>query len=195
MAKTNVKSYTDEQLLDRVAGLSEFNGYPEGYWGIGVQSNEDEFDKFDDKFYLFKGTKFIMVTSFTTNAGRKGLEGFDSFGLPGTAVWKTDVIYYDLFRRGLHKGKMDAYRQHKPIYYYRDNDKDKAAEEQGELHHGVIYANLHGSTYNKGSKVEKSNIGGWSIACQVFNKNKDYEKFLDITKEQKYLTYALIKEF
>ena len=114
MAKSNVKKYTDQQLLDRVSSLDTFKGFPANYWMIGVQSNEDAFNKFDDKFYLFKGTEFIMVTTGTTNAGAKGLQGFDSFGLPGTAVWKTDIIYYDLFKRGLHKGKMDAYRQHQP---------------------------------------------------------------------------------
>jgi len=193
--KTNVKSYTDEQLLNRVAKIQGFNGYPEDYWVIGVQSNEDEFNKFDDKFYLFKGKEFIMVTSGTTNAGKSGLEGYDKYGLVGVAVWKTDIIYYNLFKRGLHKGKMEAYRQDKPIYYYRDKDKDQKAEQVGELKHGIIYANMHGSTYNKGSNVVKADIGGWSIACQVYNDNDAYEKFLDITEGQKYLSYALIKEF
>lgn len=193
---SNVRRYTDEQLLNRVKSLESFKNFPSGYWGIGVASNEDEFDKFDDKFYLFKGKEFVMVAnSFTTNAGRSGLKGFDQFGLPGTAVWKTNMFYKDLFIRGLHKGKMEAYRQNRPIYYYRDSDKDEKAEQQGELHYGVIYANLHGSTYKKGSKVKKEKIGGWSIACQVFGDNEEYERFLEITKGQKFLSYAIIEEF
>ena len=195
MGRSNVRAYTDQELLDAVSKCTGFKGFPQGYWGIGVQSKEDAFDKFDDKFYLFNGTKFVMVSDyFTTNAGKSGLLGYDQFGLEGTAVWKTNVIYYDLFKQGLHKGKMEAYRQDKPIYYYRDSDKDKKAEEQGDPRFGVIYANLHGSTYEKGKAIVKENIGGWSIACQVFGDNTDYEKFLEITKNQKLLSYALIKE-
>jgi len=195
MSKSNVKSYSDLQLLNRVKELDTFKKIPDEYWVIGVQSNEDAFNKFDDKFYVFKGEEFVMVMGGTTNAGKSGLEGYDKYGLEGVAVWKTDIFYSDLYKRGLHKGKIDAYRQNKPIFYFRDKDKDKKAEQQGELKHGIIYANFHGSTYNKGSKVVKENIGGWSIACQVVSDNSKYEKFLNITKDQKYLSYCLLMEF
>jgi hypothetical protein len=43
-----------------------------GYCGISLKSDEDAYDRFDDKFYLFKGEDFIMVTTGTTNAGSDG---------------------------------------------------------------------------------------------------------------------------
>ena len=51
--KTNVKSYTDDQLLQRMMSLPSFKGYPRGKHIIAVRSEEDEPDKYDDKLYLF----------------------------------------------------------------------------------------------------------------------------------------------
>lgn len=192
---SNVKSYTDKQLLDRVKSLPTFKYIPQNYWLIGVQSQEDEFNVFDDKFYLFKGEKFILTSSGTTNAGADALMGYDKAGLIGTAVWKTDMIYYDVFAPGKHKGKMNALRQVKPIYYYRDKDKDQKTEEQGELYHGIIGANFHTNSYDPNSRAIKKLIGAWSYACQVCNEPDKYNQILELTYTQKFTTYAIIKEF
>lgn len=191
----NVKSYTDKQILDRVKSLDTFKYIPKNYWCVGVQSQEDETNTFDDKFYVYKGEEFIMVLTGTTNAGKNALEGYDKLGLSGAAVWKTDVIYYDLFSPGKHKGKMDAWRQVKPIHYYRDSDKDGKAEQQGELHYGIIYANFHCNNYNLKSRAVKKLINGWSYGCQVVNMIGKYVKLMTMTHSQKYITYSLLKEF
>jgi hypothetical protein len=73
-----VRSYTSKQLLDKVKTLKSFVVIPSGYWILGVQSNEDAYDRFDDKFYLFKGEDFIMVTTGTTNAGSDGQQNFEN---------------------------------------------------------------------------------------------------------------------
>jgi len=190
-----MKGYTDKEILDRVKSLDTFTHIPIGYWCIGIQSQADEFNSFDDKFYLFKGERFIRVMTGTTNAGKNALEGYDKIGLSGAAVWKTDIIYYDLYSPGKHKGRMDAWRQVKPIYYYRDADKDEKAEEEGELHHGVIYCNFHTNTYDKDNVSVRKLVGGWSYGCQVVNDQSGYNKTMSETHEQKYITYALLKEF
>jgi len=56
-----VKNYTDEQLLSRVKSLPNFKSIPTDYWILGVRSNEDTPDAFDDKFYIYKGEQFITV--------------------------------------------------------------------------------------------------------------------------------------
>ena len=66
---SNVRFYTDKQILDRVKSLPSFQFIPSDYWLCGIRSTEDKSDNYDDKFYLFKGEKFIMVTSGTTNPG------------------------------------------------------------------------------------------------------------------------------
>ena len=138
-----MKNYTDEQLLNRVKGLNSFIRIPNDYWILGVQSKDDKFNEFDDKFYLFKGEKFIMVTTGTTNAGLTGLKHYDTYNPNGCAVIKTDEWYYTLWRPGLHKGKMRALKQYSAIKYYRDWNKNDKAEEIGNINEGVIGINFH----------------------------------------------------
>lgn len=189
-------NYTDEQLLNRVKAIGG-RILPDKYLIIGLQSKADAFNQFDDKFYLFLGGQFILVTTGTTNAGRNALLDFEKYGLKdGAAVWKTNEFYSDLYSYGLHKSKMPCLRQVAPIKYYRDDDKDTKAEEIGELHEGIIYANFHGVDYDFESNVVKSNINGWSFACQVCNNMKDYREIVKRVKAHPLKAdYALIKEF
>lgn len=198
---TNVKSYTDKQLLERVEKIGGVIPNKGKYLIIGVQSQEDAFNIFDDKFYVFDGTKFKQVSTGTTNAGKTALFFYDRYNLPGAAVWKTDEFYSDLFSRGYHKpsrkgGGMKALRQRKEILYYRDKDKDRKAEEEGVLHKGIIYANMHGVDYNPYSEINKEFINGWSFACQVWNRMGDYRQMVNaVWKRNKPVDYALLKEF
>ena len=188
--------YTDQQLLDRVL---EIGGkiVPNKYLGISVQSKADGFNVFDDKFYLFLGHEFILHTSITTNCGKNALLNFDKGGnKAGAAVWQTDKYYDDLYSYGKHRGKMPALRQVAPIFFYRDNDKDEKAEEQGELHQDIIYANFHGVDYDPESEVVKTNINGWSYGCAVCNNMKDYRKIIELIRVHPLkMNYALLKEF
>ncbi len=193
---TNVKNYNDQQILDRVKTNAEgFTHYPEGYWNVYVRSTENEFDRFDDKRYTFLGLKCIQVASCTTNAGKYGLKYFAEYNKDGCAVLKADVIVYDSHKRGLHKGKVEAYRQAKSWPYYRDNDKDEKAEEIGALHFDIIGANLHPSSYIKNNAAKTANIGGWSTACQVDDLTTAFESFMDMTAGQDLLTVAILNEW
>ena len=191
---SNVRSYTDKQLLNRVSEMEGFKGFPKGYWIIGVQSEEDEFNKFDDKFYLFRGDIFILVTSGTTNSGATGLLNYMRFKLKGTAVWKTDELYYDLYKGGLHRGKQRALRQQKPVKFYRDSNLDRKSDQQGKLYEGIIGVNFHFNSYRRNT-IKKWFIGGWSIGCQVCNDEKDYYEIINLTYNQRSTTYCLLKEF
>lgn len=181
---TNVKSYTDNQLLSRVAIIPNFKGIPNGYWLIFIRSNEDAFDLFDDKVYLFKGETFIMTTSCTTNKAAKG-----------TAVIKSDQWLNDGFYYGLHKGKMECLRQNTEFEYYRDKNKDKKTDETGAISVGNFQTQFHGSTYLKGSKTVATKIGGWSEGCIVCNVNADYEKIISLVKAQSIVSGCILKEF
>ena len=195
-----VRAYTDKELLDKVQTLDSFKDFPKGYWILAVRSKADKPNKFDDKFYIYKGTDFITVTTGTTNPGTSILRGgFKRYNKAGAAVVKSQEWYYDIYKYGLHRGKMPALRQRssKPILYYRDGDMDGKSEEIGKVQSGVIYTNFHGSTYNKGSLLERDNINGWSAGCLVCNKNADYEALIKMFKDskQKYFSVCLIKEF
>jgi hypothetical protein len=193
---TNVKQYTDKQLLDRVNAIGGCIPNVGKYMIIGVQSNEDAFNIFDDKFYVFDGPEFKQVSTGTTNAGRMALLHFDQFNLPGAAVWKTDMYYKDLYKNGLHRGRMKALRQQKPIFFYRDNNKNNFVEEFGELHHDIIWANMHGVSYNPYSNIVLKDINKWSFACPVWNRMSDYKEMIKaIWKRNKPVDYAILKEF
>lgn len=194
---TNVGSYTDEQLLKRVKGLPSYKSLPSGYWILGVRSNEDAADKYDDKFYLFEGEKFITVTTGTTNPGKPILTGgFIKYNKEGAAVVKSDSWYYDIWSYGKHLNRMPALLQvGGPITVYRDGDKDDKAEEQGETETGYFGINFHAATWDEKFKGKQENIGGWSAGCQVVNDKQKHLEIVTLIKKQKKISYVLIKEF
>jgi hypothetical protein len=206
MSKTNVRSYTDEQLLNRVKSLPSFNGIPEGRWIIGVRSNEDAFDTYDDKFYEYEGEKFIRVVTGTTNSGGKQLKGgFKSFNKYGSAILKADQWYYNVWQYGMHRGKMPALRQRgAKVMVYRDGNMNNKAEEIGKPISGWYGINYHTNTYDFSAKslsILKWTIGNWSAGCQVVNDRDAYFEQMDYYRlalkdgTQKFVTYVLLNEF
>lgn len=194
---SNVKSYTANQLLNRVKNLPSFKGFPKTFWILGVRSNEDQPDAFDDKFYLFRGEQFIMVANGTTNAGRSILAGkFKTYNQMGAAVVKANEWYYNVWRSGKHKGKMNALVQTGgKIKFYRDGNMNAKAEELGTLFEGYIGINFHASTYDFSKPITKALIGEWSAGCQVVANNMEYKKIIDYCYPQWTTTYCLIDEF
>jgi hypothetical protein len=200
---TNVKNYTTAQLLGKVKSLKNFKRIPNDYWILGVKSNEDEFNVFDDKFYFFKGGRFITVSSGTVNAGKSGLLNFDTYNSRGVLVLKTDHWFYDLWRPGLHRGRMKALVQATPLAFYRDNNKNRKIEEIGKLHldmrginfHTDTYENIYAKNYVQQSKDKRTFINGFSLGCQVLNDHNKYKQIILATINQKRISYCLINEF
>lgn len=189
-----VKKYTDAQLLNKVKTLASFKNFPADYWILGVQSLEDVFNTFDDKFYLFKGQEFILMSTGTTNAGVNALLKYNTYNPTGYAVIKTNEWYYGVWKYGLHRGKMRALRQAKPFLISRDGDKDKKVEEGVSLP-VMCGINFHTNTYALSAPEIKEIIGGHSLGCQVINNTEKYYKIIDLVEPQKIVTYCLIKEF
>jgi len=193
--KTMVRPYTDKQLLERVKSLKNYIGMPKGYWLLGVRSNDDLPNRFDDKIYLFKGEEFVLVTSATTNAGTPTLKQFEKVNKKGAAVLKADQWYYDVWKYGRHQGKVEALLQlGAPVQVYRDTDKDDKSEEQGKLDTGYFGINFHPNTYDL-SKPSGTNVGWWSAGCQVVNNVSNYKIMIKLLKTEKFVTYCLINEF
>jgi len=190
---SNVRNYTSQQLLDRVKSMPNFKGFPQsGVLDIWVRSNEDEYNKFDDKVYSFdcfpaKDPVFKMVCSGTSNAGAVGLKEFAKYNGLGCAILKSDWIVYNSHVYGLHKGK-PAYRQAKGFPYFRDNNKNDKAEEIGKEYNDVIGANCHRA--GAASTV----IGGWSTACLVRNIEVDFLKWLSFMGKRS-LSVVILNEF
>ena len=194
---TNVKNYTTDQLLDRVESLKSFKTIPLGYWIVGVRSEEDAPNKYDDKFYLFNGEQFVKVVTGTTNPGTPILEGgFLKYNRVGAAVVKSDEWYYNVWAYGLHQGKQPALRQVGNFIVYRDGDKDGKSEEIGAPIVGSGYGiNFHSISNDLSVKKIGENIGGWSAGCQVINNVEQYSMIINMIKNQNRITYCLLKEF
>tara|TARA_R110000796_G_scaffold118268_1_gene231705 strand:- start:160 stop:741 length:582 start_codon:yes stop_codon:yes gene_type:complete len=192
---SNVKSYSDVKLLNRVRKTEGFKGIPKDYWILGVQSNEDAYNQFDDKFYIWKGNKFVMVVEGTTNAGTTGLKNYSKYNSKGVAVIKTDEWYYDLWKYGLHRGRMPALKQIKKIKFYRDWNKNNKVEETGKLYESIIGINFHTVLYEKKLSFWRKLIGGWSVGCQVVNHVGKYYEVLGLVKNQSSVSYCLLKEW
>jgi hypothetical protein len=190
-----VRNYTTAQLLEKVREIDGFKGYPQEYWLLGVRSNEDTANRFDDKFYLFLGEQFILVTSGTTNPGTPTLMQFEKVNKKGAAILNADKWYYNVWHFGKHQGKVDALLQlGAPVEVYRDTDKDDDSEEQGVLDRGYFGINFHPNTY-KPSAPKTNVIGWWSAGCQVVNDLNTYKRIITMCKPQKVVSYCLINEF
>lgn len=185
---TNVKNYTDDQILDKVESLPTFKGWKKGKYEFWVASNEDEFNKFDDKGYSFECLKdgerpiFKMVCSGTCHAGSSGLLNFEKYGNERCAVLKRNHMEYDAWSFGKHRGEYDAYRQVKPWPYIWDDNKNKIVGDSTKIIEGkIINANMH-----KAGKAS-SDINGNSIACLVRNIEADFNTWM------KYMNKEIVK--
>lgn len=199
--KTNVRSYKNKELLDRVASLPSFTHLPKGHHIIAVRSNEDEPDRFDDKNYHFIGRTFKGVMSCTTNAGLKALRNPFRFNSKGVAVTKSDEIYYNTFMKTdgkflrHHNGKIQCLRQIAPMKYYRDANGDSKTDEAGPIYEGNYSTNIHPNTYSRTNRTVRFLIGTWSYGCNVVNALAGYWAMLGRIPYNEPVTYTLLKEF
>jgi hypothetical protein len=180
----NVRGYTTKQLLDRYMSMKNFKYIPKNKHLIFVRSNEDGIDIPDDKCYVFDYDKCIDIIPCTTNKGLKG-----------TAVMLADYINYDAHAFGLHRKKMRALRQIKSIPYQRDYTQDGKINPTSEIFYDIIYMNIHGMTYNEGSKIKATKIGGWSEGCLALADNEKYENMIDMFESQKSVTSVVLNEW
>ena len=192
-----VRKYTDAELLQRVEALESFKGFPTDFWILGVRSKADLPDKFDDKFYLYEGKKFHLVTTGTTHPGLSILKGgFKRYNKKGGAVVHADKWYYNVWKYGLHKKLMPALLQiGAKIDVHRDGDLDNKSEQLGDAIAGWYGINFHANTYDMNNKKIVDKIAGWSAGCQVVNNTEKYVQFIEKCKAQKSVSYCLINEF
>lgn len=199
---SNVKNYTSAQLLGKMRSLPSYKGMPQGHHVIVLRSNEDAFNTYDDKLYLFNGEAHVATMSCTSNSGAYGLANFAKWNKSGVAVIKFDEIYYDAFLKSdgvkirHHNGKMQCLRQVKPLKYYRDNNKNRKIDESGQVFEGINATNIHTNSYTARKGVVSWLIGGWSTGCTVVNNlTMYYDVLLAKIKFNEPVTYTGLKEF
>lgn len=199
--------YASDLLIGRVKQLPEFkvklnNLVPANYWIIGIRSEQDEPNKFDDMFYLMKGGDIVVKASGTTNPGTTVLQGgYLKYNKDGAAVVEADRIYPNVWKYRLHQGKIPALCQFwkgetEPITIFRDGDGDNKAEEIGKRTTGWYGINFHPDQFDisKDTRADNANVGDWSAGCQVCNSIDSYRKIIELTKSQS-VTYVLLNQF
>ena len=192
----SVRNYTTKQIIDRIKSLKSFKEIPKGYFIVGVRSNEDTSNRYDDKFYIFKDESFLQVISGTTNPGLSVLKrGYLKYNKLGAAIVKSDEWYYDVWAYGLHNGKMPALKQVEPMLIYRDGDDDWESEESGTVYKGLFGINFHTNSYDLDTKLISVSIGGWSAGCQVIDNVAEYKKVIELIKGQRRISYVLLDEW
>lgn len=199
---TNVRNYTDEELISRMKSLPSFLFVPKGYHVIAVRSTENAKNVYDDKLYPFIGEVGISAMPCTTNSGSYGLKNFFKWNKKGTVVIKFDEVYYNSFMLSdgkkvrHHNGKVQCLRQIAPLKYYRDNNLDDTVDETGVIYEEIASTNIHPNSYNKKSGIISWVIGGWSTGCVVVN---DLTKYWTVLiKKAIYnepITFTGLKEF
>lgn len=198
--------YSDKQLIQRMMSLPSFQYLPGNYHIIAVRSKADLPNQFDDKIYLFEGTKGLLVSMCTTNPGSPALlGGWKKYTSGGAAIIKADEIYYDAFQASdgktirHHNGKMPCLRLIKKIKYYRDKNNDNKVDETGPIYIDNYATNIHFNSYNIFDKIKniiQKWIGEWSYGCIVLNEEDKYEDlYLKCKSYGKPITFTLLKEF
>jgi hypothetical protein len=184
-----MKPYTKEAIMMRMLDFGFI--FPQNHL-VGIRSEADATDKYDDVFYWFEDGRVFAVYTGTTNPGSYYLQNFMNKLAGGTAVMASNQQMVEGFIKGKYK-ENDAWRQHSTMKVFRDADKDLKSEELGIPYVGMY--NIHIHAMFKGKKSER--IYNWSAACQGMNDPDQWNEFISRSYERcpEKLTYTLLKEF
>lgn len=163
---------------------------------IGVRRvKNSDVDIFDDELYLIykiNNRNVCLTFQITTEPGLYWLK--NPMNKKGAAILVPGQ-YRGAYMIGLHRGSYPALIQIKQVKVYRDSDLDNEYDydpENAEI--GWFGLNIH-----KTSKEDISKVGIASAGCQVFQKEKDFQMFMNICAiaSQKFsnsFTYTLLTE-
>lgn len=194
---TNVRSYTDAEIIARVEGLPTFKGWKKGKYDIWIRSNEDAFNKFDDKVFnaevKVEGERPVFVPgahSGTTNPGAQGLKNFEKYGNKRCAVLVADYMVYNGLKYRKHRDEYYAYCQCLPWpYIWDDNHNEKSGDSDKIIYGENIYANNHAAGEHS------QDINGNSIACTVRNVKKQFDAMMTWMNKEPFQTRVILKEW
>lgn len=159
---------------------------------IGIRCGNSSTNRFTDELHLIYKVKGVWkhdVFKITTKPGLNSL--VDPVNVKGCSILVPGQ-YPQSHKLGLHKGKYTALVQAKLLKVYRDNNKDKIIDLNPEsIDQGIFGINIHKS----GS--DSTLVNNWSAGCQVFKRETDFNRFINICKKSAELygnsfTYTLL---
>ena len=162
----------------------------------GIRSKEagtpNTFNDAIGVFYLWDGCWRNHLWSATVDPGSFWLE--NPMSVKGTAVLAPGQ-YRGAYELGKHRGQYWSLTQVGEVTVWRDPNRDTVPDRWGKTETGFFGINIH-----KAGKVS-TQIDRWSAGCQVFQREKDFEEFMDICRKQvslcgfKTFTYTLLDQW
>lgn len=162
---------------------------------IGIR-NLDSGNKQDNTFndliiYCYKDKKgnwIKEVCAATTDPGLSGL--LKPENKKGTAILVPNQ-YKGVYQLDLHHNKYLALCQRGYLQVYRDNNKNAFLD-----FNNIEEGNNFGINIHKAG-ADSTYVNNWSLGCQVFKKEKDFNKFIEVCKKAQELygkkfTYTLL---
>jgi len=147
------------------------------FMGVAIRSRANVPNKFDD-LIGFVDRDTVTWHTGTTNAGTKPLlnpshEDGVAMVCPGQ--------YIDTWTIDYHNGKRVrlAWKQVKPVKYWRDNDRDRIAESGGKVYEGIRGFNWHDCLED----ITVENVENFSEGCMVQNQPSQWQTFLKASSE------------
>lgn len=167
---------------------------------FGVRANNSEPNSFDDLIGVAyvdnNGNEVCLTFQATTDAGIKVLG--DKFGgVKGTLIMIAGQ-YFNMFKKGYHKGKYPALVQNIEIEVLRDTDKDNMLDfDSLTTDFGMFGLNLHHA--NENEAFPSTQVDNWSWGCQVIRKISDWRMFWSLITDSSEIygdtfTYTLFNE-
>ena len=163
---------------------------------VGVRSDANTPNKFDDKMYVFWNTENGWEGKYFTITTDPGTYWLNNPMQPsGTAILKQGQ-YINSHKIGLHQGKYKALTQQKPVTVIRDYDRNAILDfNNGKEDKGLFGINIHRANATGTTK----NIDKYSAGCQVFENAEDFAKFLELAEKHNTMygnnfTYTLVDE-
>lgn len=158
---------------------SDVKNYNVNLWGI--RSEDLETDEYNDVIgisWQHKGKVYHHVFKATTDPGLYYMK--NPMSVNGSALMVHNQQYQGALMAGKHNpGKPtehQAFRQIKPMKYWRDNDRNNYRDvEKGKIYEAIYYTNLHSRQPNK---AMLATIGKTSAGCQVVQSPKDFHSIL-----------------
>lgn len=189
--------YTKEQIeaAIKAKGYVWFEGtkdFDVNIVGVRTSSTGNKVTNvFDDCLtvsYKENGQWKFHCWSATTDPGKKGVMEYHNVAGVARLV---EGQYRGSHTIGLHQGKYEALKQHKPVKVYRDANKDMTYDES-KIQEGVFGINIHKAG------ADSTYVENWSEGCQVFKKSADFDSFMKIMKKAAEIhgpsfTYTLIE--
>lgn len=172
---------------------------------FGIRSRESKSDKFDDlggvAWIDENGQKELFNFWMTTDPGKHWLT--TPMSKEGTIILVPGQ-YKNVYAKGLHAGKYDAFKQVKEMYYVRDYNKDLVLDfdlyrdkEQLKIRGfwGINGTNLHRASEFKIVEL----VGPYSAGCQVVQRPETFKKLIELrNKSMEYgfqkFDYTLFEE-